>query len=204
MADLTTPPRSTTAAVFERKIRLSRWAQLFERLWPRTWALLAVAALFVIVSLAGLWPRLPEAAHYTLLGAFGLAALAALLWMARTPFPTREEALRRLEQRSAMPHRPASSYEDTLSAPGVGGATQALWEAHRARLAATLAKLRVGTPSPRADRADPWALRAVLLIGVGVLAAAAGDGFMDRLSQAFRFGTPATTVSTARLDAWVT
>jgi uncharacterized protein (TIGR02302 family) len=183
---------------------LSRWAQLFERLWPRTWALLAVIALFALVSLAGLWPRLPESGHYALLGLFGLATLAALFWMARTPFPSREEALRRLEQRSSIPHRPASSYEDTLSAPGVGGATEALWQAHRARLAATLAKLRVGTPSPRADRADPWALRAVLLIGVGVLAAAVGDGFMDRLSQAFRFGTPATAVSTARLDAWVT
>ena len=204
MADQTTPLRSNPAASFERKIRLSRWAQLFERLWPRTWALLGVAALFVLVSLAGLWPRLPEIGHYALLAAFGFATCAALLWMARTPFPSREEALRRLEVRSDVPHRPASSYEDTLTSPGEGGATQALWEAHRARLAATLAKLRVGTPSPRADRADPWALRAVLLIGVGVLAAAVGDGFMDRLSQAFRFGTPATAVSTARLDAWVT
>ena len=203
MAEPTTPPRSN-AATFERKIRLSRWAQLFERLWPRVWVLLAVAALFVLVSLAGLWSYLPESAHIALLGAFGLVAVGALFWMARTPFPTREEALRRLEQRSSVPHRPASSYEDTLSSPNAGGSTQALWEAHRARLAATLAKLRVGTPSPRTDRADPWALRAVLLIGVGVLAAAVGDGFMDRLSQAFRFGTPATAVSTARLDAWVT
>ena len=204
MAELTTPPPSSVGAMFERKIRLSRWAQLFERLWPRVWSLLAVGALFLIVSLAGIWPRLPEFGHYALLGAFGLAALAALGWMVRTPFPTRDEALRRIEQRSHVPHRPASSYEDTLSAPTADGATQALWQAHRARLAATLAKLRVGSPSPRADRSDPWALRALLLMGVGVLAAVAGDSAADRLAQAFRFGTPATAVSTARLDAWVT
>lgn len=204
MADLTTPPQTAVAAAFERKIRLSRWAQLFERLWPRTWALLAVAALFVLVSLAGLWPRMPETMHIVLLGTFGLAALAALAWMVRTPFPTRDEGLRRIEQRSAVPHRPASSYEDTLTAPDTDGPTQALWQAHRARLAATLARLRVGTPSPRADRSDPWALRALLLMVVGVLAASVGDGVYDRLSQAFRFGTPATAVSTARLDAWVT
>src|SRR5690606_23666401 len=111
MADLTTPPSANVAAAFERKIRLSRWAQLFERLWPRTWALLAVAALFVLVSLAGIWPRLSEAGHFVLLGAFGLAALTALAWMVRTPFPTRDEGLRRIERRSAVPHRPASSYE---------------------------------------------------------------------------------------------
>ena len=204
MADVTTPPATDVGAVFERKIRLSRWAQLFERLWPRTWALLAVAALFLIVSLAGIWSRLPEIAHIGLLGVFAVAALAALVWMVRTPFPTRDEALRRIERRSAVPHRPASSYEDTLTATDMTGPTQALWQAHRARLAATLAKLRVGTPSPRADRADPWALRAVLLIGVGVLAAAAGDSIADRLGQAFRFGVPPTAVSTARLDAWVT
>ena len=110
MADLTTPPRSNIAAAFERKIRLSRWTQLFERLWPRTWALLTIAALFVLVSLAGLWPRLSEIGHFALLGAFGLAALAALFWMARTPFPTRDEALRRIERRSEIPHRPASYY----------------------------------------------------------------------------------------------
>ena len=204
MADVTTTPATAGGAQFERKIRLSRWAQLFERLWPRTWALLAVAALFLIVSLAGLWPRLPEAVHIGLLGLFAVAALAALVWMVRTPFPTRDEALRRIERRSAVPHRPASSYEDTLTAPDNAGPTQALWQAHRERLAATLAKLRVGTPSPRADRVDPWALRAVLLMGVGVLAAAAGDSIADRLGQAFRFGVPATAVSTARLDAWVT
>ena len=204
MADVTTPPATNVGAMFERKIRLSRWAQLFERLWPRTWALLAVAALFLIVSLAGIWPRLPELAHIGLLGVFAAAVLAALAWMIRTPFPTRDEALRRIERRSAVPHRPASSYEDTLTAPETDGPTQALWQAHRARLAATLARLRVGTPSPRADRSDPWALRALLLIGVGVLAAAAGDGIADRLGQAFRFGVPPTAVSTARLDAWVT
>ena len=71
MADVTTPPAPNVGAMFERKIRLSRWAQLFERLWPRTWALLAVAALFLIVSLAGIWPRLPEVVHIGLLGVFG-------------------------------------------------------------------------------------------------------------------------------------
>lgn len=204
MAELTTPPRNSVGAIFERKIRLSRWAMLFERLWPRIWTLLAVAALFLIVSLAGVWPRLPEIGHMALLGAFGFAVLAALGWMVRTPMPTRDEALRRIERRSEVPHRPASSYEDTLSSPGSGEATQALWEAHRTRLAATLARLRVGSPSPRADRADPWALRALLLIGLGVLAAVVGDSAADRLAQAFRFGQPATAVSTARLDAWIT
>ena len=48
---------------FRRKVALSRWAIWFERTWPRFWAPIAVAATFVLASLAGLWSALPELAH---------------------------------------------------------------------------------------------------------------------------------------------
>ena len=116
MADVTTPPATDAGALFERKIRLSRWAQLVRAaVAADLWRCSAVGALFLIVSLAGLWPRLPEPPH-GLLGVFVAAVLAALVWMVRTPLPARDEALRRIERRSAVPHRPASSYEDTLTA----------------------------------------------------------------------------------------
>lgn len=188
---------------FERKVRLSRAALFFERVWPRAWALAGLGGLFFLVSLLGLWPALSELGHKLVLGAFVLSALALIVFIARTPSATREEAIRRLEKRSGVPHRPASAYEDTLTAAADSPATGALWAAHKSRLAALLDKLRVGNPSPRADRFDPFALRALLLMGLALLGVAVGDRAADRLWAAFRFGVPVLGVD-ARLDAWVT
>ena len=80
------------------------------------------------------------------------------------------QAIRRVEAVSGIKHRPASSYEDTLTLGAGDARTAALWRVHRQRLAALLQKLRVGHPSPRTDRYDPFALRALLLLGVFVLA----------------------------------
>ncbi|MEZ0301987.1 MAG: DUF4175 domain-containing protein, partial [Hyphomicrobiaceae bacterium] len=196
-------PATAIERVFERKIRLSKWALLFEQLWPRAWIVLGLAGLFIGASLAGLWPRLPELPHKIVLGLFGLAFAGALVALARVRWPSREQAIRRVEAISGIKHRPASSYEDTLTL-GTGDArTEALWRVHRARLAAMLQKLRVGPPSPRTDRYDPFALRGLLLLGVFVLLVAVGDSASDRLRSAFRFGALAKGAE-ARIDAWVT
>jgi uncharacterized protein (TIGR02302 family) len=202
MTELKAPP-SALDTKFARKVTASRWALLFERLWPRLWLILGVAGLFLFVSLLGIWPLLPEAAHLALLAAFALAGLAALLFAVRVPFPTHEESVRRIERVSGIPHRPASSYEDTITANAEDPRTSAIWQAHRARLAAALARLRVGKPHPRTDRADPIALRALLLLGVVALAALVGDGASDRLRAAFRLKS-SVALASARLDAWVT
>ena len=196
-------PRSRLEVSFERKVRLSRWALQFEKLWPRLWALMGLALLFVLVSLAGLWPALGDLEHKIVLGGFATVALGLLIWLVRTPGVGRDEALRRIERRSAVPHRPASSYEDTLTSPGSDPATAALWTAHRSRLAALLARLRVGHPTPRTDRFDPLAFRALLLIGVSVLTVMVGDNAADRLRAAFRLGASLPGAD-MRFDAWVT
>lgn len=188
---------------FARKVRVSRWALLFERLWPRVWAVLGLVGLFLLVSLAGLWPLLSDPLHYLVLAGFAAAAIAALVYAFRTPMPTRDDAVRRLERVSGVPHRPASSYEDTVTANADDPRTAAIWQAHRARLSAALAKLRVGPPQPRTDRQDPVALRALLVLGVVALLALVGDSASDRLRSAFRFNS-AQAIADARLDAWVT
>ena len=190
-------------AKFARKVRVSRWALLFERLWPRVWLLLGLAGVFLLVSLAGLWPMLSDPVHYVLLGAFALAGVAALLHAVRVPFPSHDEGVRRIERVSGVPHRPASSYEDTITANADDPRTAALWQAHRSRLAAALSRLKVGPPHPRTDRQDPVALRGLLVLGVIALLALVGDSTSDRLRSAFRFNS-AIALSEARLDAWVT
>lgn len=200
-----TEPKAATPldAKFARKVRASRWALLFERLWPRIWLILGLVGLFLLVSLAGLWPLLSDPLHYLALAAFVLAGGAAVLYALRTPFPTHEEAVRRIERVSGVPHRPASSYEDTVTANADDPRTAAIWQAHRARLAAALARLRVGPPHPRTDRQDPVALRGLLVLGVVALLTLVGDSASDRLRSAFRFDA-AKAIAEARLDAWVT
>lgn len=193
----------TLDSKFARKVQASRWALLFERLWPRIWLVLGLIGLFLLVSLAGLWSLVSDPLHYILLGAFALAAVAAILYAIRTPFPGREEAVRRIERVSGVPHRPASSYEDTVTANADDPRTAAIWQAHRSRLAAALAKLRVGPPQPRTDRQDPIALRGLIVLGVVALLALVGDSASDRLRSAFRFNST-KAIAEARLDAWVT
>ena len=197
------PQASPVDPTFARKVRASRMTLYFERLWPRLWLILGVAGLFLLVSLLNIWAHLPQPAHIALLAGFVIAALAAVIYAARVSYPGRAEAVRRLERASGIPHRPASSYEDTITANADDPRTTAIWQAHRARLAAALARLRVGPPHPRTDRADPVALRALLMLGVVAVASLVGDSTADRLRSAFRFNSLAA-LSSARLDAWVT
>ena len=118
-------------------------------------------------------------------------------------WPNREDAIRRVESISGIRHRPASSYEDTLTLGATDARTAALWRMHRQRLAEMLGRLRVGAPAPRTDRHDPFALRALLLLGVFVLTIIVGDSAADRLWSAFRL-SPLAKGAEARLDAWIT
>jgi uncharacterized protein (TIGR02302 family) len=195
--------RSGPEGAFERKVLLSKWALLFEQVWPRAWLILGLAGLFIAVSLAGLWPRLPELPHKIILGLFGVAFLGAFVALFTVRWPSRESAIRRAESISGVRHRPASSYEDTLTLGATDARTAALWRMHRQRLAQVLGRLRVGVPAPRTDRHDPFALRALLLLGVFVLTIVVGDSAADRLWSAFRL-SPLAKGAEARLDAWIT
>ena len=199
----TSAPDPGLTRSFARKVRLSAWALFFERLWPRLWFFIGIAALFAGLSLLGVWFLLPALVHQAGVAILALAAVVALIYAARAPWPTRDEAVRRIERRSGVAHRPASSYEDTLSAPASSPETNALWQAHRQRLTRAIERLKVGNPSPRADRFDPFAMRSLALLLLLPAAALVTGSFSDRLASAFRFGASDARPG-ARLDAWVT
>jgi uncharacterized protein (TIGR02302 family) len=188
--------------VFARKVRLSTWALFFERLWPRLWILIGLTAVFAGLSFAGVWPALPPIVHQVAVGLFGLAGLAALIYAGRAEWPARDEAVRRLERRSGIPHRPASSYEDQLTAQVANPETAVLWQAHRERLKRMIERLKVGRPSPRADRYDPFALRTLSVLVLIVAAVLVTGSWSDRLASAFRFARGDATAG-QRVDAWV-
>ena len=188
----------------ERKVRSSKRALFFEKLWPRLWLIIGVIGVFLAVSVAGLWSTLDPLTHKVVLAAFAVAALAALIFAARTPWPKRDAAIRRLERQSGIPHRPASSYEDTLSSTSSKDPeTMSVWRAHRDRLANMIEKMRVGRPRPGTPNKDPFALRALLILSLAVLFAFFGGSAFDRISEAFRVDGSLSAAST-RIDAWIT
>lgn len=201
-AATTAPAPDTLKRRFERRVGLSWLSLLVERafealLWP-----FVVVCAFLVFSLLGGWSLLPALAHQILLGLFLVAFVVALVPLWRIDVPTRAEALRRLERDSGIQHRPASSYEDTLeAAPGTAPAQ--LWALHRKRLARLVARLKPSWPKPRADRDDPFAIRAALVLTLVVAFFAAGGDAGSRIKAAF---LPAATASTqlVRLDAWIT
>lgn len=195
-------PPSGPARVLDRKVRAARLLILFERVWHALLWPFAVAGCFLLVSLAGAWSMMPPWAHQAGLIAFAIAGIASLAPLLRVPWPGREEALRRLERESGVAHRPASSYEDVLPESASAGQRE-LWTAHRQRLSELLDRLRAGLPRPRIGRADPYALRAALLLLLVIGFAVAGGSAWQRIGDALRVA-PQLSEPNYRIDAWVT
>ncbi len=179
------PASSQEERLLERKVRAAGLTLLFEKLWPRIWLPIGVAGVFFLLSVFEVWPLLPPRVHFGLLWAFGVAFALSFLPLLFWRGPAREAALSRLEKASALEHRPLTAFNDTLLQKNPAPETLALWEAHRARAAKTLKRLKAGAPHARTDKYDPFALRAALVL---LLAAACSWAWGDlgaRLQTAF-------------------
>lgn len=177
------------------------YAIAWERAWPGLARLLTVIGLFLVVSWAGLWLALPFVARAVGLVIFGGVAVAALVPLIRFRWPSRAEALARLDRGSGIRHRPATTLTDTLSTQDP--VARALWQAQRERTLASLKRIRAGLPHPRLPLHDPWALRALVMVMLVATFFAAGDERAMRLGAAFNWNG-VLTPSTVRVDAWVT
>lgn len=189
-----------------RQIALARAAILWERAWPAAWPLLAVAGLFGALSLMGVWALLPSAAHALGLGLSACAALFAGAHLVRSlRWPSRDEALARIERDSGLRHRPLRTLDEELAAGVNDPAANVLWTAHKRRLAHLLGRTRVGPPRSLLPHLDRWALRGALLLALVVALVEAGPNAGARLKQAFM---PASLRATAQpalaFEFWVT
>ena len=154
------PEQALTQIAFPVRLTLlGLWAErLFRAFWP-LWTL-------VITGLGllsfGVLDHLPLEA-----GWFGLISLlAATLWAAVHGFrqfhrPTRDDALTRLD--ATLPGRPLAALRDTQAIGADDPASQAVWNAHRARMAARAATARAVQPNLRLASRDPFGLRYMAL-----------------------------------------
>jgi len=182
-------------------VRRSEFAIAWERVWPHLARLLTVAGLFLAVSWAGLWLVLPFLARAIGIGLFLALALAALSPLRRFRWPSRPEALGRLDRGTGIRHRPATTLTDTLT--GQDPVALALWQAQRERTLASIKRIRAGLPSPRLAIHDPWALRALIVVTMVATYVAAGDEQAVRVAAAFDWNG-VFAAANVRVDAWVT
>ena len=182
-------------------VRRAEFAIAWERSWPHLARVLTVAGLFLVLSWAGLWLVLPFAGRAIGLGLFAILALAALSPLLRFRWPSRAEALARLDRGTGIRHRPATTLTDTLS--NQDPVALALWQAQRERTLASIKRIRAGLPSPRLAIHDPWALRGLIVVLMVATYIAAGDERRVRIAAAFDWNGMFAAAN-VRVDAWVT
>lgn len=182
-------------------LQRAKYAIAWERSWPHLARFLSIAGLFLVASWAGLWLALPFIARAIGLGLFVVAALGALYPLARFRWPSREEALGRLDRGSGVRHRPATALTDTLATEDP--MARALWQVQRERTLASIQRIRAGLPSPRLPIHDPWALRALVAVMMVAAYVAAGDERWLRTQAAFDWNGVLSPAN-IRVDAWVT
>lgn len=186
------------------RLRLAGAALAWERGWPAAWPALGLIGGFAVLALFDLLPLLPAPIHAGVLAAFGFGVLAAVIWgYGNFAWPNGDAARRRLELSSGLPHRPLQALSDTPSGPP-DPATAQLWEAHRARVAAAVRRLRVGWPHAGLAPWDPWGLRSILAILLLLAALDAGADWRDRIVRAFEPGFAPGVAAAASFDLWIT
>ena len=155
-------PDAVARLQLTQAMQRAQYAIAWERGWPGLARILSVVGLFLVASWAGLWLALPFLARAIGIGLFIALALAALYPFAKFRWPSREEALSRLDRGTGIRHRPATALTDTLQSNDP--IAQALWREQRERTLASIKRIRAGLPSPRLPIHDPWALRALVMV----------------------------------------
>ena len=189
-------------ALLARALGRAHSALLWERLWPALTAPATAIGLFLAVSWLGVWLWLPPLGRAIGLCLFALPIVAAFLPLIRLHLPTRDEALRRLDRQSGLPHRPATTIGDDIAASTTDPTSVVLWRAHMERALRAASRLRAGRPTPRLARRDPLALRALVLLLVVATFVAAGGERARRVAAAFDW-RGVIVPANFRVDAWI-
>ncbi|MGC8532667.1 MAG: DUF4175 family protein, partial [Acidiphilium sp.] len=179
-----------------RRALLVLWSERLATVAIGPLAVLLGYALLVLAGLSGVWLQLG-----------GLVALAAALigGVRAVPRPGASEVDRRIERDSGLAPWNLAMIEDRLvAAPGsaLPAATVQLFAAHRARLAREVATARVGAPVLDVFARDRFGLRALLLLGLVVVAALAGPQAGPRLARGF--SPPSLLGPRPKIQLWLT
>ncbi|MEM1288560.1 MAG: TIGR02302 family protein [Pseudomonadota bacterium] len=184
-----------------RAVATARLVLFFENLWPRLALALLILVGFLTASWFGFWGLLPDWPRLVVVALFGLAAIASLIWLARTPRPKSSQAVRRVEEASLLTGHPVRTLHD--SPLDEAAPARDLWSEHQRRAAASFKTLKVGAPTPSQKPWDSWPVRlaAMALLAWGFFTA--GPERPERIMAAF--APPSLpAVTPVRVDVWAT
>ncbi|MBK1635481.1 TIGR02302 family protein [Rhodovulum adriaticum] len=161
MTDTTPTPEAALKAL-RWPLRLTRAGMVAERLSRAFWPLASLGLAVVAVLFLGLNDTLSRAAFWALASGLGILALVFLALGVRAfRWPSRAAALDRLDR--TLPGRPIAALSDSQAIGAGDAASQAVWRAHLARMAAQARQARPVQPDLRVSDRDPFALRHVAL-----------------------------------------
>ncbi|MFN4141002.1 TIGR02302 family protein [Aestuariivirga sp.] len=198
----TVKPPAAEEARIARKIAAGRLALGFERTWAALHWPLVILGVAAVLVVGGILPLVPYWPRMVLVGLFALSLLWSLRGLVRVGWPTRHEAMRRVEAKSGLPHRPVSGRDDRLADESSDPLQQAIWEEHRLRQLRGMAELKAGLPESSWRDIDPRALR--LPVGLALVAAlllGPGDT-RSNLADSLSFAAPPAAPALS-LDAWL-
>lgn len=207
---MSTPPERKSFARSEedaqsllaKAVAHARLVIAWEKAWPLLVRVLVVFGAFLAASWAGLWLDLPTYGRIIGVALFGLALVLAIAPLVRLNWPSRGDAIARLDAKSALAHRPATAISDSLATRPEDAVGAALWRAHLARAIAAARSLDAGTPAPGMPAKDPRAWRALALLAVVATFFVASGERITRITAAFDWHS-LQPASPYRLDAWV-
>ncbi len=184
-----------------RKVFLAQSAILFETAWVAVWPAAMVAGLVLLAVLCGIPALLPAAVKPFALGLAAIAVLVALKPVLSLTLPSREAALRRIELKSGLKHRPVSTWHDRLAETNPAPESRVIWRAHQDWVAKQLSALKSGPPQSGLPHRDPMALRNALAVALGAALFLNWGNWDVRLAEAV--SSRPVVAQAAGLDAWI-
>jgi len=116
--------------------------------------------------------------------------------------PQRDEIVRQVETKSSMENRPITAQDDKRATGGNDAFADILWQEHQSRMAQNLKDMTAGTPAPRANRFDPFAIRSALPILAFAAFFFSYSPQGGKLADVYETRQSAAEILT-RMDAWI-
>lgn len=189
-----------------RLIAGSRLALWWEKAWGASWRGLTLLGAGAVLALFDVWTWLPPGPRIIALSAL-LVAVGTMWWRdwKAVFWPSREQGIRRLEDANALAHRPLSSSEDAMAAGKGDPVAEELWRRHLMRQLGAYGRLQPAWPKPNVAFHDPYATRALVLLGITAGLFVAGPDAGRRIAASFAVeGERVALAPSTELDAWIT